>query len=68
LVVLVTLTARKQKMNTLRALERRNPAVSLAEWLDATRDTEMLQGTLQCQLLSSIYDVLRTFPQALQSN
>lgn len=66
LVVLVTLTARKQKMNTLRALERRNPAVSLAEWLDATRDTETLQGTLQCQLLSSIYDVLRTFPQALQ--
>uniref|UniRef100_A0A7S2V9N6 Uncharacterized protein n=1 Tax=Entomoneis paludosa TaxID=265537 RepID=A0A7S2V9N6_9STRA len=61
-------SSRTELRGILRGLQRRGPAVSLYDWLDATRDTESAEQEASCYLLGCVYDMLRTNPQALQDS
>ena len=65
-VVLITLAARKEKMLALRDLDRRNPSVSLHDWLDSRRDTDNVRRVLDVQVVDAVYNVLRAYPEILR--
>lgn len=65
-VVLITLAARKEKMLVLRDLDRRNPSVSLHDWLDSRRDTDSVRRVLDVQVVDAAFNVLRAYPEILR--
>ena len=65
---LAAVASRSERRELSRGREKRGPSVKLYEWLDTTRDVEGAEEEASAYLLGSIYNMLRSFPQALQDS
>jgi len=64
---LVALSMRHEQRRWSRNLQRRQPDVSLFDWLDSNNRVEQEQHDLECVHLDVLYGVVRALPQALSS-
>ena len=62
---LAAMACKVELRELVRGFHKRGPCVKLFEWLDATRDMDVSEEEASSYLLGSIYDMIRSFPQAL---